>query len=135
MRIGARTRGIPLHEAEMTTLGVTHCDTGKAVAERWHLTADLVAVLSCHHNPSTAAVRRDLVALVSLSDLLCRMSGMGHGYVERRQVNFTEEPAFAILLEECPSLKTFDWARFTFELESYMEEVQRLVKVLYREPN
>lgn len=131
----ARTRGMPLHEAEMITLGATHGDTGKIVAERWRLTPDLVEVLSCHHNPSSAAVRRDLVALISLSDLLCRMSSMGHGYVERRQVNFTEEPAFAILLEECPSLKTFDWARFTFELESYMEDVQRLVKVLYREPS
>jgi hypothetical protein len=60
------------------------------------------------------------------------MSGLGHGYVEQRQVNFIEEPAFAILLEECPSLKTFDWARFTFELEAYMEEVHRLVAVLYR---
>lgn len=128
----ARIQGMPLHEAELITLGVTHCDTGKMVAERWRLTADLVAVLGCHHLPSTATARRDLVALVSLSDLLCRMSGMGHGYVERRQVNFTEEPAFAILLEECPSLKTFDWARFTFELESYMEEVYRLVAVLYR---
>jgi HD-like signal output (HDOD) protein len=127
----ARTQGIPLHEAEMTTLGVTHCDTGKAVADRWHLTPDLVAVLSCHHNPSAASVRRDLVALVSLSDLLCRMSGLGHGYVEQRQINFIEEPAFAILLQECPVLKTFDWARFTFELEAYMEEVHRLVAVLY----
>jgi len=129
----ALIQGMPLHEAEVITLGVTHCDTGKMVAERWRLTEDLVAVLGCHHDPSTATVRRDLVALVSLSDLLCRMSGMGHGYAERRQVNFTEEPAFAILLEECPSLKTFDWARFTFELESYMEEVHRLVAVLYRE--
>jgi HD-like signal output (HDOD) protein len=128
----ASARGIPLHEAEMITLGVTHCDTGKAVAERWHLTPDLVAVLGYHHHPSAAGVRRDLVALVSLSDLLCRMSGLGHGYVEQRQVNFTEEAAFAILLEECPALKTFDWARFTFELESYMEEVHRLVAVLYR---
>ena len=85
-------------------------------------------MLGYHHHPAAAGVRRDLVAL------LCRMSGLGHGYVERRQVNFTEEAAFAILLEECPALKTFDWARFTFELESYMEEVHRLVAVLYRAP-
>jgi hypothetical protein len=79
-------------------------------------------------------VGRDLVALVSLSDLLCRMSGLGHGYVEQRQVNFTEEPAFAVLLEECPPLRTLDWARFTFELESFMEEVHRLVAVLFGAP-
>ena len=75
---------------------------------------------------------RDLVALVSLSDLLCRMGGLGYGYSEDRQVNFMEEAGFEMLLKECPALQTFDWARFTFELESYLEEVHRLVNQLYR---
>jgi HD-like signal output (HDOD) protein len=130
----ARSQRIPLHDAEATTLGLTHCDSGKIVAEKWHLTDDLVAVVGCHHLPQTAQTHRDLVALVCLSDLLCRMSGLGYGYVEERQVNFTEEAGFALLLEECPALKTFDWARFTFELEAYMEEVQQLVGLLYRVP-
>jgi HD-like signal output (HDOD) protein len=130
----ARTQGVPLHEAETRTLGFTHCDAGKIIAERWHLSPDLVAVLSCHHEPLSAQQNRDLVALVSVSDLLCRMCGLGHGYIEERQVNFLEEPGFALLLEECPSLKAFDWARFTFELEAYMEEVHRLVSVLYGGP-
>ena len=130
----ARTQGIPLHEAEIATLGLTHCDSGKIVAEKWHLTDDLVAVAGCHHHPHDAPVHRDLVALVSLSDLLCRMSGLGYGYSEERQVNLIEEPGFALLLEECPALKTFDWARFTFELEAYMEEVHNLVGLLYRVP-
>jgi chemotaxis protein methyltransferase CheR len=34
-----------------------------------------------------------LAALVGLSDLLCRMGGIGHGFSEMRQVNFLEEPA------------------------------------------
>ena len=130
----ARNQGVPLHEAETRTLGFTHCDAGKIIAERWHLSPDLVAVLSCHHEPLSAQQNRDLVALVSVSDLLCRMCGLGHGYIEERQVNFLEEPGFALLLEECPSLKAFDWARFTFELEAYMEEVHRLVSVLYGGP-
>jgi len=128
----ARAEGVPLHEAEMSQLGLTHCDAGRIVAEHWHLTPDLVTVVGCHHDPPRATVNRDLVALVSLSDLLCRMSGLGHGNLERRQVNFTEEPGFALLLEECPSLKTFDWARFTFQLQGYMEEVRHLVAALYR---
>lgn len=128
----ARTQHMPLHEAEMTTLGLTHCDAGKIVAERWHFADDLVAVVGYHHDPHRATSHRDLVALVSLADLLCRMSGLGHGSVEDREVSLIEEPGFALLLEECPSLKEFDWARFTLELEAYMEEVHRLVALLYR---
>jgi two-component system copper resistance phosphate regulon response regulator CusR len=128
----ARTERIPLHEAELATLGITHCQSGRMVAERWNFAPDLVEVAACHHDPSSAVVHRDLVALVSLSDLLCRMGGFGYGYDEQRQVDFLEEPGFSILLKECPTLQSFDWARFTLELEAYMDEVQRLVSVLYR---
>jgi hypothetical protein len=34
----------------------------------------------------------------------------------------------------CPALQNLDWVRFTLELEAYMEEVRRLVMVLYRAP-
>ena len=64
-------------------------------------------------------------------DLLCRMSTIGHGYPEQRQVNFLEEPSFALLIKECPPLGSFDWARFTFEMEAYVEEVQHLVSLIY----
>ncbi len=128
----AEAKHIPLHEAEMTTLGLNHSETGKMVAERWHLTADFIEVVNCHHDAFRATSSRDLVALVSLSDLLCRMEGLGYGYVEERQINFLEEPGFGTLLQECPALRDFDWARFTFELEAYMEEVHRLVSLLYR---
>ena len=73
-----------------------------------------------------------LVAVVELSDLLCRMSGLNHGFVENRQVNLLEQTGFAILSQQCPTLKDFDWARLTFELDSYMDEVHSLVHAIYR---
>jgi HD-like signal output (HDOD) protein len=127
----AQTRCIPLHEAELEVLGMTHCDSGKILAARWDLTPDLVEVVGCHHHLEAASSHAALVALVGLSDLLCRMAEIGHGYTEIRQVSFIEEPGFAVLQRECPSLKDFDWARFTFELEGYLDEVCRLVRQLY----
>src|SRR5579863_8407102 len=63
----ARERHIPLHEAEMATLGCDHGETGRRVAESWRLTPDLVETVSWHHECGRAAVHRDLVALVGLS--------------------------------------------------------------------
>ena len=60
------------------------------------------------------------------------MGGIGHGFPEMRQVNFLEEPGFALWTAEFPSSNDLDWARFTFELEGYLEEVRRLVRQLYR---
>jgi HD-like signal output (HDOD) protein len=128
----ARSRGCAIHEAELEEWGTTHCETGQSVASKWRMPADLVAAVAFHHDVERAPANRDLVAVVALSDLLCRMSGLGYGYKEERQVDFLEEPGFSVLIQECPALATFDWARFTFELEAYMEEVHRLVTQLYR---
>jgi HD-like signal output (HDOD) protein len=127
----ARAQGIPLHEAENATLGINHCETGRILAERWTLSPDLIEVVRSHHNATEAQGYRDLVSLVSLSDLLCRMGEIGHGHVEIREVTFIEEPTFAVLVNECPALRSFDWARFTLELEGYLDEVRRLVRQLY----
>src|ERR1700722_18607861 len=40
----ARTEGIQLHEAELSVLGFTHCESGRLLAERWELPAALIEV-------------------------------------------------------------------------------------------
>lgn len=127
----ARERGIPLHEAELEVLGMTHAESGGMLAERWRLAPELIAVIAGHHAPEQATEHRGLVALVNIADLLCRMRTLGYGYSERRLVNFSQEAALAVLMEACPTLPDFDWARLTFELDNYMFEVHRLVAALY----
>jgi HD-like signal output (HDOD) protein len=128
----ARSEGIPLHEAEKKVLGFTHCESGRLLADKWELSAPLKAVISLHHNIEEAREHAGLVALVEISDLLCRMSGLNHGYIENRQVNLLEQTAFAVLSQQCQGLKNFDWARLTFELDSYLDEVHTLVRAIYR---
>jgi putative nucleotidyltransferase with HDIG domain len=127
-------RHIPLVEAEQTVLGVTHTEVGRVLAKKWHMPSDLIQVIAWHHDVERATEQRSLVALVALSDLLCRMSGIGYGYPEDRQVDFREEPAFQVLLGTCPDVQKVDWERFTFEMEAYLAEVQRLVNLVYRRP-
>ncbi|HXX01302.1 MAG TPA: HDOD domain-containing protein, partial [Candidatus Acidoferrales bacterium] len=128
----ARARGIPLHEAEQEVLGFTHCESGRLLAERWELSPDLTEVVALHHTPTESLNHAGLVGLVELSDLLCRMSGLNYGYIENRQVNLLEQTGFAILSKQCQGLKDLDWARLTFEMDSYMDEVHALVHAIYR---
>jgi len=128
----ARSEGIPLHEAEQSVLGFTHCESGRLLAERWQLPADLIEVVAMHHTPEEARNHSGLVALVDLSDQLCRLSGLHHGYIEKREVNLLQQASFRLLSEQCEQLKEFDWARMTFELDSYMDEVHSLVHAIYR---
>lgn len=128
----AKSEGIPLCEAEQRSLGFTHCDSGRLLAENWGLSPDLVEVVACHHSPEQSSQDKGLVALVHIADLLCRMSGLNYGYLEQRQVNLFEDKGFALLAQTSASPENFDWARLTFELDSYMDEVHTLVRAIYR---
>jgi putative nucleotidyltransferase with HDIG domain len=122
---------IPFGEAERATMGFTHCETGRALAEKWHLSNDIVQVIAHHHAPELSKTAQPLVALVHLSDLLCRVRGLGYGYYERHKVDLVHNPAWAILQNQHRDLEGVDLAHFTFELDDAVEEVFELVATIF----
>ncbi|MFZ0951596.1 MAG: HDOD domain-containing protein [Candidatus Sulfotelmatobacter sp.] len=122
---------IPFEEAERATMGFTHCETGRALAEKWHLANDIVQVIAYHHAPALSKSAQPLVALVHLSDLLCRMRGLGYGFYERRKADFIADPAWAILLKEYRDLEGVDLVRFTFELDEAVAGIFGLVATIF----
>jgi putative nucleotidyltransferase with HDIG domain len=121
---------IPLDHAELTTMGFTHCDSGRALAEKWNLSPDLVEVIAHHHAPEQSQRAQPLVALVHLSDLLCRMRGLGYGYYERQRVELMSDPSWAVLLKVQPELEDVDLVRFSFELDEAVVEIHELVSAV-----
>jgi putative nucleotidyltransferase with HDIG domain len=126
--------GIPLDEAERATMGFTHGETGQALAEKWKLADDVIEVIAHHHAIELSQKAKPLVALVHLSDLLCRMRGLGYGYYERHKVDLIADPAWAILLQEHRDLEGMDLVRFTFELDEAIEEIHALVSTVFGPP-
>jgi putative nucleotidyltransferase with HDIG domain len=128
----AALEGMPLGDAEQATMGFTHCETGRALAEKWKLADEVIEVIAHHHAVEQSQKVQPLVALVHLSDLLCRMRGLGYGYYERHKVNLIADPAWAILLKEHRELEGVDLVRFTFELDEAVEEIETLVATVFR---
>jgi putative nucleotidyltransferase with HDIG domain len=122
---------IALDEAEHLTMGFTHCETGRALAEQWKLADDVIEVIAHHHAIEQSNKSQPLVAMVHLSDLLCRMRGLGYGYYERHKVDLVSDPAWAILLKEHRDLEGVDLVRFTFELDEAVEEIHALVSTVF----
>lgn len=123
---------ISLYDAEKRTLGFTHCDTGKLLAEHWNLPPDVHRVIEFHHTPEQAETGTALVAIVNLSDQLCRLRGMGYGYDEVCEIDFHLAPAWHLLEKSVPQLEKLDVARFTFELDAEAEEIQFLVAAAFQ---
>jgi putative nucleotidyltransferase with HDIG domain len=122
---------VAMDEAERGIMGFTHCETGSALAEKWHLGTDMVQVIAHHHAPERSEAAQPLVALVHLGDLLCRMRGMGYGYYESRKVDLAHNPAWSILQKEYSGLEGIDLVRFTFELDGEVAEIFELVATIF----
>lgn len=128
---GACEDGVALDEAERASMGFTHCETGQALAEKWNLGDDIIEVIAHHHSVENAQKAQPLVALVHLSDHLCRMRGLGYGYYERHKVDLVADPAWAILLKAHRDLEGVDLVRFTFELDEAVEGIHALVSTVF----
>lgn len=128
----ANERNISLYQAEQELFGFTHADTGGLLADYWSLPTDVQKVIEFHHTPELAPQPVVLSALVHLSDLLCRMQGMGYGFEELMEVDFADSSAWRLLREELPKIGSVDVARFTLELDAEAEEVRRLVSSVFQ---
>lgn len=127
----AVAENISLYEAERQVIGFTHCEAGNLLADYWSLPEDVRTVILHHHSPQNAPSAARLVAIVTLSDLLCRMRDMGYGYTEMREVHLQEEPAWEILRKNLSNVEQVDVFRLTMELEQESDEIRRLVSAAY----
>jgi HD-like signal output (HDOD) protein len=122
---------IPLDEAEQAILGFTHSHSGRILADAWKIPGDIADAIELHHKIGDPGRGGPLVALVHLSDLLCRMRDLGYGYYEPRQIDFAHEPGWLYLVMKFPSMAQIDLARFTFALDEYAKEVGDLVATVF----
>jgi putative nucleotidyltransferase with HDIG domain len=59
---------IPLIEAEIEVLGLSHADIGRILADKWALPIDLEYAIVHHHKPQAMKKIKELVSLVNVAD-------------------------------------------------------------------
>ena len=128
----ARSEQIPLHQAELSALGFTHCDTGKILAEHWRLPEDIMEVVEHHHGVQQAKLHPVLVAMVSLSDQLCQLNELGYDVNGSPDWKLEEDPSWAVLTREFRTIANSDPAQFLTELEQFIMEARKLVRSVLR---
>jgi HD-like signal output (HDOD) protein len=120
-----------LVECEQTILGFTHCDSGRLLCEHWRLPKDLCEAVRYHHDPAAVSPPRPLISLVHLSDLLCRVCGLGYGYEEIINVDLASDTAWQGLQTAYPILAGMDLVRFTLDIEGAMDQVVAAVDAIF----
>jgi hypothetical protein len=122
---------IPLDAAERVTMGFTHCQTGRALAEQRKLGDDVVEVIAHHLAAEQSQKAQPLVAQVHSSDLPCRMRGLGYGYYERHKADLVSDRRGPSFSKEHRDLEGMDLVPFTFELDEAVEEIHALVSTVF----
>jgi HD-like signal output (HDOD) protein len=128
----ARSEQIPIHQAEYSALGFTHCDTGKILAEHWRLPEDITEVVEHHHNVQQAKLHPVLVAVVGLGDRFCHLHELGYGINDSADWKLENDPAWAILTRSHPLLAEVEPARFLLDMEQFVGEARNLVRSILR---
>jgi putative nucleotidyltransferase with HDIG domain len=128
----AQEKRIRLDESEQECLGFTHTQSGAILAQQWKFSPDVTAVIEFHHQVAKSAIARPLVALVHLSDLLCRLRDLGYGYYEAIGVDLAGDDAWSVLLESCPALAKMDLARLTMDIDGAMDEITAVVDAVFK---
>jgi len=123
----AQREGLFAGEVEYSDLGFTHCQSGEILARHWRLADTLVEVILCHHEPAAATHNPALVAIVSLSDKLCRASDLGLGYAETPSPLESSAADWRLLAEHCPFADEMSWSEFVKESANYVGEIHKLV--------
>jgi hypothetical protein len=123
---------LALDRAEEKQFGFTHCQSGKILAEQWNLPSEIVEAIEFHHDVGMAQKAQPLVSMVHLSDLLCRVRDLGYGYYEVMGIDFAGDKAWAALAPHYPRLASMDLARFTMDIEGFMEEIVNVVDAVFR---
>ena len=131
--VTARQDHVSLEFAEQKMLGFTHCESGRVLAEQWKFPADVVAVIAFHHHVANTSCAGDLVYLVHLSDLLCRLRDLGYGFYEAMGVDLARDQAWLSLMKHCPHLATLDLTRLTLDIDGVMDEIVALVDAVFRQ--
>lgn len=128
----ARECRICLDDSERECLGFTHCQSGAILAQQWKFSSDVISTIEFHHNVANATAARPLVALVHLSDLLCRLRGLGYGYYEAIGVDLAGDEAWSTLIESYPALAKMDLARLTMDIDGAMDEISSVVDSVFQ---
>jgi HD-like signal output (HDOD) protein len=78
--VEAMQKRVPIEEVEQSTLGFSHAESGRILAELWRLPLDLSEVIEYHCRPQDQQPANDVTLLVRVADLACQKLGMGYGY-------------------------------------------------------
>jgi putative nucleotidyltransferase with HDIG domain len=119
-----QTEDMFLHEAEVSTLGFTHCDIGEWLCNRWNFPAKLVLPIARHHDVFSQESAADLAtSIIRLANIFCNRLDIG---------NSGNKKPYFLNLEECQAvgLQDDDIEKIELKLEENREGIEMILRAI-----
>ncbi|GAB4346594.1 MAG: HDOD domain-containing protein [Candidatus Abyssubacteria bacterium] len=113
----AESQKISLLEAERKILGVTHCDIGYWVTEKWNLPSILTDSILFHHSPFSCRESYVLTSIVHVADVIAKAFG---NYI-KRDIAPAQKDESAFRLLNLDSEKVMDLAEIITKKMEYFD--------------
>lgn len=75
-----KSNGVSYLDAEYETLGTSHQEIGKFLAEKWNLPPILCNTIEYHHIPSKSQENKSLISIIHLADYMTQKLNIGAFY-------------------------------------------------------
>ena len=118
----SRAQQSAMIETEKRLLGVQHAEVGGRLLTRWKFPENLVAAVTCHHEPAAAGAHQKLASYVYLGNMVAYF--MGHGYGHQAFAMRGQSEALEIL-----GLKPEAMAGFMIQTFEQLQLVETLFNV------
>ncbi len=92
-------------DAEKKIFGITHCEAGEFLANKWKFSDALLEVIVLHHTPEKSKEHKDLVYIIYLADLLMERFNAGFD-IEKMQTKSFDKALdhLGFTVEDIPEL-------------------------------
>jgi HD-like signal output (HDOD) protein len=118
------------YEVEKSTLGITHSEVGKILAEKWKMSDKLVDVVAHHHEVEDSKPENIIInAVVEIADHLCNITEMSFG-TDFDTDNLPEPKSWSILQENISELKNKKYDEFIDEIGSQIQSISEMVNLI-----
>ncbi|MGE5314772.1 MAG: HDOD domain-containing protein [Acidobacteriota bacterium] len=115
--------------AEEEIFGISHCEAGGLLAERWRLPVNLAEIVRYHHTPKFAPMDQTLVAIVRVADLFSQQWGYGlEGSSDNLAIESDE--SWQLLLSEHTALRATTFEEFSEKLRKSFEENLEFMRMM-----
>ncbi len=120
----------PFYLVEKEIFGITHCEIGKILAEKWKMSDKLIDIVLSHHDVNNSSEENRIIsAVIGIADHICNINGISFGTDFDLETTIIPN-SWKILQEYVGELENKEYTIFLEEISNQVSSIAEMVKII-----